>query len=167
MYVYLQNIRTIYLQDTYIYLQYEHQKWIRTFFYPKKIVRIWYVFASILFVSGQYLDRILQYLYVLHVFARNDATNNFPCHLYVQIRSIRADTNKDTGIYVHQIRTKYVQIHQFVNDSICWYMLVYDSTCMYLQDSKLNCSGQYVYKRTRRHILKLCLMLISQKPPFL
>ncbi len=54
----------------------------------------------------------------------------------MQIRAIRADTNKDTGIYVHQIRTKYVQIHQFVNDSICWYMFVYDSIGMYLQDSK-------------------------------
>jgi hypothetical protein len=82
-------------------------------------------FRSILYV-------FCQYMYVLHVFARIDATSTFPCFEYVQIRAIHANTDKDTCIYVHQIRTKYVQIHQIVFARIWWYMHVYDSICMYL-----------------------------------
>ena len=94
-----------------------------------------YVFSMYLQVFCTYLVSIryvfCQFMQILHVFACNNATSTFSCLEYVQIRAIRANTNKDTCIYVHQIRTKYVQIHQFVNERICWYMHVYDSICMY------------------------------------
>jgi hypothetical protein len=67
----------------------------------------WTYFISILYV-------FCQYMYVLHVFARINATSIFPCLENLQIRAIRADTDKDTCVYVHQIHTKYVRIHQFV-----------------------------------------------------
>jgi hypothetical protein len=58
--------------------------------YMIEFANTWYVFR--------------QFMHVLHVFARNDATSTFSCLEYVQIRAIRANTNKDTCIYVHQIQ---------------------------------------------------------------
>ena len=79
----------------------------------------------------------------MHIKMRLDI---FRAFLYVHIRALRANTNMDTSIYVHQIRTKYVQIHQVVFERICWYMHVYVSICMYLltagclSDGKTMCS---------------------------
>jgi hypothetical protein len=98
-------------------------------------VCIWYVFASILFVSCKYLVSILfvycsrcTYCTYLHVTMRLAIFRAFITYVYVQLR---ANTNTDTSIYVHQIRTKYVQIHQLVCECNFWYMYVYGSIWMY------------------------------------
>ena len=104
-------------------------------------------------------------MHVLHVYARIDATSTFACLKYLQIRAIRANTNKDTCIYVHQIRTKYIEIHQVVYEHIWWYMHVYDSISMYLLTAGCWCDGitmcmplhgQYLYVCER-----ICLYLDS------
>ena len=98
----------------------------------RKSVRIFnYYIVCICKYINVFLLVFCQYMHVLHVYARIDATNTFACLKYLQIRAIRANTNQDTCIYVHQIRTKYVQIHQIVFVCICQYMHVYDSICMY------------------------------------
>jgi hypothetical protein len=64
-------------------------------------------------------------MHVLHVYAHIDETNTFACLKYLQIRAICANTNKDTCIYIHQIRANTNKISSNTSVGICMYMLVY------------------------------------------
>ena len=84
----------------------------------KKNVCILYVFVCIADVYDQYTRFILYVYPYMHVYARIDPTNNFPCKKYVQIR-----------VYVH-IHTKYIQYtyninHHIHTKYISRYMIVY------------------------------------------
>ncbi len=64
-------------------------------------------------------------MHVLHVFAYIDVTNTFACLKYLQIRAIRANTNKDTCIYVHHTGANTNKKGSNTSVGICMYMLVY------------------------------------------
>ena len=91
----------------------------------KKNVCILYVFVCIADVYDQYMRCILYVYQYMHVYARIDPTNNFPCKKYVQIR-----------VYVH-IHTKYIQYTHNINHHIhtkyiSRYMIVYVCIWMYM-----------------------------------
>ncbi len=103
------------LAKTYRYLQYEHQKMsmfiletLKTCMYLVYICKYLAVFLYVL----------CQYMHVLHVFARMNAISTFACLEHVQMHAIRANTDYNTCIYVHQIRTD-------ISDCICTYMIIY------------------------------------------